>query len=117
MAAAAGPLDATQGVPLGGGDGEIARTFDELGLTPGILEGAADLYAFVAETQLARESPESRDRTRDLDAVVAVLARNAAQRASATLAPTRGDVIRQTFGQGALSRLSFPLTSRACRGA
>ena len=58
---------------------EIARTFDELGLTPGIFEGAADLYAFVAETPLAHESPESRDRTRDLDAVVAMLARNAAQ--------------------------------------
>ena len=70
---------------------EIARTFDELGLTPGILEGAADLYAFVAETPLAHESPESRDRTRDLDAVVAVLARNAAQRASAArpAVPTR----------------------------
>ena len=61
---------------------EIARTFDELGLTPGILEGAADVYAFVAEqTLLGHESPESWDRTRDLDAVVAVLARNAAQRA------------------------------------
>ena len=70
---------------------EIARTFDELGLTPGILQGAADLYAFVTETPLARESPESRDRTRDLDAVVAVLARNAAQRARAArpAVPTR----------------------------
>jgi hypothetical protein len=62
---------------------EIARTFDELGLTPGILAGAADLYAFVAETPLGHESPESWDRTRDLDAVVAVLARNAAQKAGA----------------------------------
>jgi hypothetical protein len=44
---------------------EIARTFDELGLTPGILEGAANLYAFVAETPPAHESPESRDRPRD----------------------------------------------------
>ena len=70
---------------------EIARTFDELGLTPGILEGAADLYAFVAETPLGQESPESRDRTRDLDAVVGVLARNAAQRAGAPspAVPTR----------------------------
>ena len=55
---------------------EIARTFDELGLTPGVLEGAAELYAFVAETPLGRESPESRDRSRDLDAVVTELARH-----------------------------------------
>lgn len=70
---------------------EIARTFDELGLTPGILQGAADLYAFVTETPLARESPESRDRTRDLDAVVAVLARNAAQRPTGNRSRCHGD--------------------------
>lgn len=69
---------------------EIARTFSELGLTPGIFEGAADLYAFVAQTPLGLESPEFRDRSRDLDAVVAVLARNAAQRAGAAR-PTATD--------------------------
>lgn len=53
---------------------EIARTFDELGLTPGIFDGAADLYAAIAQTPLGQESPESRDRTRGLDEVVARLA-------------------------------------------
>jgi hypothetical protein len=38
---------------------EIARTFDELGLTPGILEGAADLTRSLRDAA-AHESPESR---------------------------------------------------------
>jgi 3-hydroxyisobutyrate dehydrogenase-like beta-hydroxyacid dehydrogenase len=37
---------------------EIARTFAELGMPPGIFEGAADLFAMVAETPLAQEAPE-----------------------------------------------------------
>ncbi len=53
---------------------EIAKTFSALGLTPKILEGAAEHYAFIAGTEIGRESPESRDRSRDLDGVVAALA-------------------------------------------
>ncbi|MGI8643224.1 MAG: DUF1932 domain-containing protein [Thermomicrobiales bacterium] len=54
---------------------EIASFFDEVGLTPGIFNGAADLYRFVAETPIGKESPESRDKNRDMDGVVAALTR------------------------------------------
>jgi 3-hydroxyisobutyrate dehydrogenase-like beta-hydroxyacid dehydrogenase len=53
---------------------EIAATFADLGLTPDIFRGAADLYQFIAETPIGKESPESRDRNRGLDGVVAALA-------------------------------------------
>ena len=53
---------------------EIAACFADLGLTPGMLRGAAELYRFVAETPLGRESPETRDRGRGMDGVVAALA-------------------------------------------
>jgi 3-hydroxyisobutyrate dehydrogenase-like beta-hydroxyacid dehydrogenase len=53
---------------------EIATCFADLGLTPQILQGAADLFRFVADTPIGRESPENRDRSRGLDGVVAALA-------------------------------------------
>jgi 3-hydroxyisobutyrate dehydrogenase-like beta-hydroxyacid dehydrogenase len=53
---------------------EIATTFADVGLTPGILQGAADLYRFVADTPIGQESPENRDQSRGLDGVVAALA-------------------------------------------
>ena len=53
---------------------EIAATFADLGLTPNILQGAADMYRFVAETSIGQESPETRDPNRGLDGVVAALA-------------------------------------------
>jgi 3-hydroxyisobutyrate dehydrogenase-like beta-hydroxyacid dehydrogenase len=53
---------------------EIALCFEELGLTPRMLQGAADLYRFVAQSPIGQESPESRDLGRDLDGVVAELA-------------------------------------------
>lgn len=37
---------------------EIAKTFEAAGLTPHILQGAADMFEFVAGTALGRESPE-----------------------------------------------------------
>jgi 3-hydroxyisobutyrate dehydrogenase-like beta-hydroxyacid dehydrogenase len=37
---------------------EIAKTFEEAGLTPRMLEGAADMYELIAKTSLGRESPE-----------------------------------------------------------
>ena len=52
---------------------EIATCFADLGLTPGIFNGAADLYRFVADTAIGKESPESRDKSRDMDGVVAAL--------------------------------------------
>jgi 3-hydroxyisobutyrate dehydrogenase-like beta-hydroxyacid dehydrogenase len=53
---------------------EIAACFADLGLTPQILLGAADLSRFVAETPIGKESPETRDRDRGMDGIVAVLA-------------------------------------------
>jgi 3-hydroxyisobutyrate dehydrogenase-like beta-hydroxyacid dehydrogenase len=53
---------------------EIAMCFADLGMTPRILQGASDLFAFVAETSLGKESPESRDTGRDLAGVVRALA-------------------------------------------
>jgi hypothetical protein len=53
---------------------EIAACFADLGLTPSILQGAADVYRFVAETPLGRESPETRDPDRGMDGIVAALA-------------------------------------------
>jgi 3-hydroxyisobutyrate dehydrogenase-like beta-hydroxyacid dehydrogenase len=37
---------------------EIAKTFEQVGLTPKILAGAADMYRFVGATHLANRSPE-----------------------------------------------------------
>jgi 3-hydroxyisobutyrate dehydrogenase-like beta-hydroxyacid dehydrogenase len=37
---------------------QIAHTFQEVGLTPTIFEGAAELYAMVAATPLGKETPE-----------------------------------------------------------
>jgi 3-hydroxyisobutyrate dehydrogenase-like beta-hydroxyacid dehydrogenase len=55
---------------------EIARTFQACGLTPHIFEGAAELYALVAETDLGRTSPEDwRRQPASFDEVVAALAR------------------------------------------
>jgi 3-hydroxyisobutyrate dehydrogenase-like beta-hydroxyacid dehydrogenase len=53
---------------------EIAATFAALGMTPDILQGAADIYRMVADTPIGRESPEERDPNRDLDGVIAALA-------------------------------------------
>lgn len=53
---------------------EIATCFEDLGMTPDILNGAADMYRLVAGTPIGKESPENRDRSRDLDGVVNALA-------------------------------------------
>lgn len=53
---------------------EIAATFGQLGLTPRMLEGAADLYRFVGETPLAAETPEARRQGTTVEGVVRLLA-------------------------------------------
>jgi 3-hydroxyisobutyrate dehydrogenase-like beta-hydroxyacid dehydrogenase len=53
---------------------EIAATFEHLGLTPLILQGAAEMYRFVGTTPLGQETPELRTRGQTLDDVVAELA-------------------------------------------
>ena len=52
---------------------EIAATFGAVGLTPKILEGAADLYRFVERSPLGRETPEARTRGTTLNEVVEIL--------------------------------------------
>lgn len=53
---------------------EIAKSFADLGLTPRILAGAADLFQFVASTPPGQETPENRDRNRDLAGLMQLLA-------------------------------------------
>jgi len=53
---------------------EIAATFEEVGLTPRMLLGAADMYRWIATTEPGHETPENRDKNRDLDGLVAALA-------------------------------------------
>jgi 3-hydroxyisobutyrate dehydrogenase-like beta-hydroxyacid dehydrogenase len=53
---------------------EIAKTFESLGLTPRILEGAADLFRFVSENPVASETPETIDRKRTLSQLIQKLA-------------------------------------------
>ena len=57
-------------------DGIVQKpaTFADVGLTPKMLAGAADMYRLVADTAIGRESPENRDRSRGLDGVIAALA-------------------------------------------
>lgn len=54
---------------------EIAKTFEGVGLTPRILQGAADMYAMIAQTPLGKESPEeARLQARDGSAIINTLA-------------------------------------------
>ena len=53
---------------------EIARTFESVGMTPRVFQGAADIYEFVAATALGKETPESRDKSRGGKDVVRMLA-------------------------------------------
>jgi len=52
---------------------EIAKTFQELGLTPKIYQGAADMYRIVGQTPLADETPENMDKSRTLAQVIKIL--------------------------------------------
>lgn len=55
---------------------EISDTFADVGLTPNILTGAADMYRLVSETHLADISPEQRDKFPNLEGLIAVLAQH-----------------------------------------
>jgi 3-hydroxyisobutyrate dehydrogenase-like beta-hydroxyacid dehydrogenase len=59
---------------------EIAKTFGDIGLTPKIHLGAADMYHFVGTSPLAEESPETRDRDRTLAQVIEGLAAHLRER-------------------------------------
>ena len=53
---------------------EISKTFNALGLTPKIYDGAAETYRFVGSTTLADETTETFDRNRTLIQVIEILA-------------------------------------------
>jgi len=53
---------------------EIAKTFEELQMTPRIYQGAADMYRLMGQSPLADETPETRDKNRTLDKVIEILA-------------------------------------------
>jgi len=57
---------------------EIAKTFADLGLTPRLLEGAADMYRFAASSPLADERPERRDLSRTMTDTIDELAEHLA---------------------------------------
>lgn len=54
---------------------EIARTFEDVGLTPLIFQGAAEMYRLTAESEIGGERPETVDRFRGVDGTIDVLAR------------------------------------------
>ena len=49
---------------------EIEKTFSDLGLTPNIFKGVADMYRMIGETSLGDENPESRDKDRNLSETI-----------------------------------------------
>lgn len=53
---------------------EISSFFADLGMTPDILQGAAEMYRFVKDTPIGKESPESRDPNQTMESVIAALA-------------------------------------------
>lgn len=52
---------------------EIAKTFEEAGLTPDIFTGAAEMFRMVGGSKLADETPENRDRNRSLEDLIRTL--------------------------------------------
>ncbi len=61
---------------------EIASCFADVGLTPLMLLGAADMYRFIEQTPIGKETPETRDPNRDLNGVIAALAESLQQQSS-----------------------------------
>jgi len=53
---------------------EIEKTFSDLGMTPNIFKGVADMYRMIGATSLGDESPETRDKDRDLAETIRIIA-------------------------------------------
>ena len=53
---------------------EIEATFRDLGLTPNIFKGVADMYRSVGATKLGDENPETWDTNRDLAETIRIIA-------------------------------------------
>ena len=59
---------------------EIRDTFEQLGMTPHLLEGVAEMYRFIGGTPLGEEFPESRDRNRSFTETIQQLAKQVSVR-------------------------------------
>ncbi len=59
---------------------EIRDTFSELGMTPYLFEGVAEMYRFIGSTPLGEEFPESRDRDRTFTETIQQLAQHVSAR-------------------------------------
>ena len=53
---------------------EIEKTFSDLGMTPNIFKGVADMYRMIGATSLGDENPETRDKDRDLAETIRIIA-------------------------------------------
>ena len=53
---------------------QIEATFRDLGLTPNIFKGVADMYRMIGDTPMADENPESRDKERGLAETIRLIA-------------------------------------------
>jgi len=53
---------------------EISKTLDSAGITPKVFQGASEIYRFVADTSLGKETPENRDKNRSGKDVIRMLA-------------------------------------------
>ena len=53
---------------------EIEKTFSDLGMTPNIFKGVADIYRMISDTALGDENQESRDKDRDLAETIRIIA-------------------------------------------
>ena len=53
---------------------EIEATFRDLGLTPNIFKGVADIYRMIGDTPLGDENPEGRDKERSLAETIRLIA-------------------------------------------
>lgn len=62
---------------------EIAKTFADVGLTPLIHEGAADIFHLLAESSLASETRETADRSRTLEEAIAAFSASLSARDAA----------------------------------
>ena len=63
---------------------QIRDTFDDLGLTPHIFQGVADMYRLVGDSPLGHETPETQDRERSLADTIRLLSEHHQQQNSVT---------------------------------
>ena len=63
---------------------EIAATFDYVGVTPFLHQGAAEVYRLLSATPLGQETPETVDRERTLEQTISIVAQSLPARVGKT---------------------------------